>query len=171
MNYNITAKIIKNSINVVVKTSVSQTIITRAYAGIYIYSNSISQLIPNGLVYTKITQFTANDLSFNATPDFSNNKITIIEKGIYKIIGSFSISSGKNNIVINSGVFLNDIEQPQIHLERKIAVANDIGDTGFTGFINADVGDVLDLRIIHNYGSPVDITFEYGNINIEYLKK
>lgn len=140
------------------------------YADICVHDNTTSQSIPTGTTYTKITQFTQNNLSSNCTADYSNNKITITKTGIYKVSGSFSFASGTANVNILGAAFLGGTEQDCIHFRRKISTANDEGSASFTGFIDVTTANTdLDFRVRHDNGASVNITFTYANLNVEYL--
>ena len=139
------------------------------FAEMYIYDNSTAQSIPTGSTYTKIDQFTANGTCSNAIADYANNKITLTYAGKYKISGTVSMSSDTNNVVFDAACFLNGVEQPQLHLRRKVATAGDVGDTMLSGFITASAGDELDLRVKTDNGAAIGLTLEYGNLNVEYV--
>jgi hypothetical protein len=140
------------------------------FGEIYVADASTAQSIPTGATYTKITAFTTNGQSANTTPDAANDKIIITQTGKYRVEGSFSFTSGTANVVFRGAAFLNGVEQSQVHFKRKVAVAADAGNAGFTGFI--DVTTVpwdLDFRVRHDNAGSVDVTIEYANLNVEYI--
>ena len=145
---------------------------TIAFGGIHVHDNSTPQSIPTGTTYEKVTVFTDNEPSFNVTSDAANDKITITEKGIYRVEGSFSFSSGTANVVYFGAAFLGAVKQDNIHFNRKVSVASDVGNAGFTGFIDVETVPVdLDFRIRHDNAGAVNVTFVYSNMNINYLGK
>ena len=137
------------------------------YGEIYVHDNSTAKTVATGASYTLYDVWTGNGQSFLTTNDYSNGKITLTKSGIYKVNGSFSFASGTANVNVLGALFLNGTEQNQIHFRRKISTANDEGAASFTGFIDAtsDALDV-DMRMRHDYGSNVDITVTYANLNI-----
>ena len=141
------------------------------YAEIYIYNNSTPQDIPTGATPTKIDQFTANGVSSNTISDYANNKIVFLKGGKYKVTGRVSLSSDTNNVVFDTSGFLNGVQQPQLHLKRKVATAGDVGTTTINGFITVSPGDEFDLRTITDNAGTVALTIEYGNLNVNYIGK
>lgn len=140
------------------------------FGGIHLHDNSTGQNIGTGVTYTKITSFTDNEYSANVTSDAANDKITITKAGIYRVSGSFSFESDTPNVVFFGAPFLGGIEQDNIHFNRKVSVAGDVGSASFTGFIDVTTAPVdLDFRVRHDNGGTVAITLTYANINIEYL--
>lgn len=133
------------------------------------------QSIPTGTTYTKITGFIDNgysDMNGNVTPDATNSKITLGHLGIYKVSGAFSFSSGVGNINFYGTLFLDGVEQSQIHFKRKIGTSGDVGSASFTGFIQVTSQPVdIDFRIRHDSGTSVDVTFEYMNLNVNIVSE
>ena len=141
-----------------------------AYGEIYINDNNVGTSIAVGAGYTKTTDFGTNGLSKNCTPDAANDKITITKTGIYKVDFATSIKSSVANVNVMAAIFLNGVEQDQIHYRRKISTANDEGAASGTGFIDVTTANWdIDLRFRHDNGAPVTVTITYGNINLIYL--
>lgn len=140
------------------------------YGGMHVHDNSTDQEIASGSTYIKVTQFADNEPSSNVTSDAANDKITITQTGVYRVEGSFSFSTNPANINIFGAPFLGAVEQDSIHFVRKVSTANDIGNAGFTGFIDVTSVPVdLDFRVRHSSGATVDVTFNYANLNVEYI--
>jgi len=100
----------------------------------------------------------------------ANDKITFTKTGIYRVDGQASMDSGTNNVTFKVAAFLNGVEQDQVHFQRKMSVASDIGSGSFTGFIDVTtVGWDLDMRARHDNGGSVNLTIEYGNLNVSYV--
>lgn len=138
-------------------------------AEIYAHDNLTAQSIPNGASYTKVINFTANGVSQNATADFANNKVTLTKKGIYSIACSISFAGGANNINWFPVIFINGVEQNNIHFQRKIGVVNDFGSSQMEGAGEILVGDLpvdVDLRIRHDDTVPDDLTAKYVNLKV-----
>lgn len=142
------------------------------YAGIYVSDASTAQSIANGAAYTKSTAFTTNGLSSNCTPSASNDNISITKTGKYLVNGSFSFSSGTNNVIWKASAFLGTVEQPNIHWSRKVETAGDVGNASFTGLINVTSVPIdLDVRFRHGQAGAINITIEYANLTVVYLGK
>jgi hypothetical protein len=140
------------------------------FSEIYVADASTAQSIPNGVTYTKSTAFTTNGQSANCTADATNDKITITQTGRYKVSGAFSATAGTVNLTWRGAVFLNGVEQSQIHWKRKITTTTDAGSMSCTGFV--DVTSVpwdLDFRLRHDDTVNANFTMEYGNLNVLYV--
>jgi len=137
------------------------------YGEIHVHDNTTSQSIPDGVGYTKLTVWSDNGLSNGTTPDEVNGEITIDSSGIYKLEATLSFKSGTSNIVSSCSIFVNGVEQDQLHLIRKISVAGDIGSASITGFADVTAGQKVDIRMKHDDANPVNITIVYGNLNAE----
>jgi len=141
-----------------------------AFAEIYTDNNTTAQTIPTGTAFTKITQFTANGLSKNATSDYTNNKLTITRTGIYKVNGSFSFYISRNGVCCCMQAFLNGNAVTGCHFVSYLATSNAIQTAFFTGLINATSTPWdLDVRARHDNGASVDFTVQFANLNILYL--
>lgn len=146
----------------------SVTTLNGTYGGIHVHDNSTSQSIASGATYTKVTAFTDNDVSNDCTPDVANDKITITRTGHYKVDGDISFSSGTANTLWSGAVFLSGTEQNQVHFERKISTAGDVGAAPITGLINVTSVPVdLDFRLRHDNGSAVNVTVRYASISVD----
>lgn len=144
--------------------------LTPAYGEIYIHEGSTPQSIPNGTTYEKVINFQANGKSKNCTPDYTNNKITITKTGRYDIDGSMSFSSGTNNTDILLAAFLDGVEQENVHFDRTIGTIGSVGSAAISGFIEVDTVPLdLDIRVRHDNGTPVNLTFVYLNVNAERI--
>jgi hypothetical protein len=138
------------------------------YAELHLHDNSTGQSIANGTTYAKITQFT-DSMSSNMTASGANDYIIATIAGKYKINGSFSFTHDVNNITSYASIFKNSTEQDNVHYVDKIGTASDIDHAGLTGIVTCAAGDTLDLRVRHSHTSAVTVTFNYANINVEYL--
>jgi len=142
------------------------------FAEIHTHDASTAQTIATGATYTKSTAFTDNGQSSNCTADVANDKITITKAGRYRIEGTFSFTSDTNNVIIKGSAFVGGVESDNVHWERKVGTGADVGNAGFTGFIDipSDNTDV-DFRMAHDAVGAVDITISYANMNVSYLGK
>lgn len=147
-----------------------ETLAQPKFAEIHIDDATASQSIPTGTGYTKITLWTDNGLSENATPDQANNKITITKAGKYLVNGSFNFSAGTANLTWRGALFLDGVEQDKIHWKRNIKNASESGSASFTGIITVPaVPKDIDLRVRHSGGASANIVIEYANLNIHQV--
>ena len=136
------------------------------YGGIHQHDNAVAQTIPTGTTYTKLTEWADNDPSNDVVPDEANGQITLTTAGVYKIESQLSMASDTGNITAFASAFLDGVEQDQCHFNRKIGVASDVGSASFTGIVEATAGQVLDLRMRHDDAGSIDITIQYGSLNV-----
>ena len=150
----------------------TKRIVFPKFGSIYVNDGSTGQTIGTGITPVKVTGFTTNGLSSRVTNDAVNDKITITAPGIYKVSYSSSFKSASAGSVWHLTPFLNGVAQVQIESHRKVANANDVGNTGASGFV--DVTTVpwdLDLRVHHDGGGDSVFTPEDMNLNVEYIDK
>lgn len=131
-------------------------------------NGSTAQSIPTGATYEKLTAFTTvgDTVEVTAVAD----SMVIRKAGYYFVKGSFSLSSGTVNVNTFGALFIDGIEQSDIHYERKIATTGDVGSCTMSGLVYLNIGDVLDVRMRHEDGSAVDITVHYANLSIMQIK-
>lgn len=140
------------------------------YGGIHVHEATASQEIDTGTGYEKILLFVDNSLSANATPDATNDKITITIPGRYRVAGQMSFSSGTANVVWWGAAFWDGVEQDQVHWKRKTSTSNDVGSASVNGFVDVtSVPTDIDFRVRHDNVGGIDFTMEYGNLNAEYV--
>jgi len=140
------------------------------YGEIHVHDNVVSQSIPtNAVVYTKLIEWSDNGESKGTIPDQANGQITLSDSGIYKLESTLSFKSGTGNVVTECSIFIDGVEQDQLHFTRKISTAGDVGSASITGLASVDAGQVIDLRLKHDNAGSVDITVVYGNLNAEYV--
>lgn len=140
------------------------------FAEIHVHDGVTAQSIPTGATYTKLISFNNNGESANCTPDQANGKITITKTGRYLINHSWSGLSDTSNTVFWGTVFLDGVEQDQMHWKRKFGIASDVGSCSATGIILVTSAPLdLDFRVRHDDGGSIDLTTEYANLNINFV--
>ncbi len=113
-------------------------------------------------VYENITDLT--DGSQNGFT-LSNSKLTAQLSGLYRVYYSISFS-GSANSEIGFSVGIGGVEQDQTHSHRTLGTGGDIGNTGGTGYIFLNQGDVVTL-MARDEASPVkDINIIAANLNL-----
>lgn len=139
-----------------------------SYGEIYYHDLSVAVPLTASTTYTKLTTFDTNgQSSYNVVSDVANDRIIINRPGKYKVQFSFSSEFDTNDVTVKTTVFLNDVEQHNIHTERKLKAISISASSG-SGIINVtSTPAYLDAR------TRVDIdciaTAVYGNLNIFYL--
>lgn len=122
----------------------------------------------NNSTWTQITDFANNGQSFDATPDHTNDHITIGKAGKYLVTCSFiclTSSGGANTVELS--LFKNNgaTELTNIHAHRWLAGANDKGSISMSGIWDAANGDTLELWAKTSIASA-NIIFEDMNMSI-----
>jgi hypothetical protein len=140
-----------------------------AYAEIYVADGNTPQSVPTGATYTKITPFTNNGLSLNATPDHTNGKITVTKTGKYLVSFFFSSRIGTTSIDLYTAVFINGVEMNNIHSVRFTNAANIASISAAQGFVTVSAGQDVDIRCKHSDGGSVNVTVVFGNLHLQYL--
>jgi hypothetical protein len=131
---------------------------------------SVSQSIPLGTTYTKITTFASNGLSANCTADAANDKITITKPGIYRVTANISGYSGNMSELWEATLFLNAVEQSQFYTAHDASTLHYHFQT-MSGFIDVTTaGWDLDLRLRHNDpGTARDFYTFNATISVDYV--
>ncbi len=141
--------------------------LTKTYASISAADNSTAQSIATGITYTKVINFDTDGVDNNCTSDFANNKITITDSGKYIVNGSFSMSSGTNNVELFGSLFVDGAEIDEIHFQRKISTLGDVGSASFSGLIDVSSIPVdIDFRVRHDNAGSINFTFSYMNLSV-----
>ena len=142
-----------------------------SFANIHVHdAGATPQDIPTGLTYTKCDGFTDNGGSKNCTADATNDKITITKKGYYLVNHNSSFTGDTNNVTYYAAVFMDSVEQDNLHCVRKLATAGDVGSMSFCGVLQVSTVPIdVDVRIRHSNAGTVEYTMEYANLTVSYL--
>lgn len=144
----------------------------KAYATIYVAANTTAAAVPTGSTYTKLsTAGAALGAYRNCTPSIANSNITIGKAGKYLIICAFSSKLGTTDVLWDTAVFINDVEEPSLHMRRRFSTLGYTFNVAVSGITptSLEVGDIIDIRVKHNNASSVNITNEYANISVVYV--
>ena len=138
-----------------------------SYGEIYVKDNVTATTISSIGVPVKFTGFTTNGLSNNATPDQTNNKITIAEAGIYKINVSAVIESvGGGGIVARGAIRIASLSGANLHFNRNMSGGGgDKGSVSITGLCDCSINDDIEFYIA-NDSSTTNITISDMTINV-----
>jgi hypothetical protein len=140
------------------------------YGEVYLINGTGIQLIPSGNIYNKVTGFTHNGFYQHCIPDYTNNSLTVIKPGIYRMNFSFSTYTDTNNCELHTCAFINDQEvMSDLHTMRRIINANQSSVSSVAGFISVTGYSTIDIRTKHDTNGSVNITPIYGNFNVVYI--
>lgn len=142
-----------------------------AYGEMYTSENSSPQSIPAGSGWTKLTSWTDDGSSSDMIASAFTGQIEVLKDGLSIITATLSISSGTNNVVFDFCVHANGSPINNLFVRRKVSVAGDVGALSITGIAELSASSVVDLRVRHDHSSAVDLTVEYGNLNLVCLEK
>jgi hypothetical protein len=92
----------------------------------------------------KLDAFVNNGLSSSTTPDAANDRITINVAGKWKVMFQASFKFSPGNVVIESHININQVEQGQ-GFHRKIATAGDEGSASCFGIFDLSAGDQIEI--------------------------
>jgi hypothetical protein len=116
-----------------------------AHGSIY-YSGAVSSSGQTvGTTATKMTLFNGNGISHQTTPDHTNDKITILIPGTYKVSYSFSFG-GTANITWTMTVYKNGVAT-SIKAYRKLGAGGDVGAGHVEDFLELAVNDYIELYL------------------------
>lgn len=140
-----------------------------AYGEIYGANNLVTSIIPTGTNWTKATPFNANGLTNDVIADHTQDQITIKIPGVYIVSAVFSTAIDVNNTTLDTAVFKNGNECPNLYGQRLIVNANFISVNGLSGIIRCNTGDVLDVRCKHNAAGNVILSTKHSCLSIKYI--
>ena len=140
------------------------------YCCIYVNNNSTAQSIPNGTDCTDLIVPNADVLtSKNISINESTGEMTILKNGIYSVLLNFSSRLSVNNIVLDTVLFKNGVEVPNIHMKRQFASALLMSHGSIDGIVLCEKGDKLKVVVKHNNASAVNVTVQYGTFSIHKI--
>lgn len=116
-----------------------------------------------------VDTFDCDDISYSSDDDTGSwqrgSYITVDNDGVYSVSFSASILSAGNNKNYKIEVVKNNTDLDEIAVERKIAVANDLGALSSSGIVSASAGDVFWLQTKCTT-DDTNVTIEHANLNI-----
>lgn len=145
----------------------SQTLQKRSFACIYKTGSDVAQSIPTGSTYTKVTPFTDN-LTGNvlSTPSAANDNIVVGRTGVYQVDFSRSYSTGTANVTWTVAVFVNGTVAAQTIQQVKLGNTNTPAYATLAVHVNANANDTIDVRLYHDNGGSVNLTYHYAALSI-----
>lgn len=137
------------------------------FGEIYAAANTTASTISTQNVWYQFTGFNTNGQSNLTTPDHTNDHITITKAGIYKIDFNVSFSGGGGK-TYEVAVYKNNgaTELTNIHIERKLGTAGDIGSAAASGFCSCSANDTIELWIRCTDVATANATIRDANLNV-----
>lgn len=151
-----------------VLSAYGQEVKKKSFACIYMSGEgAVAQSIPAGATYTKITPFDT-DLpgSLVSTADAANDRITVGRAGLYIVGFTRTYTVGTANVTWHVAVFVNGVIAQQSVLSVKSASTNTPTYADLDIPVSCAAGDTIDIRIKHDGGAAVDITFEHATLYV-----
>jgi len=131
------------------------------FAEVSIDDNSTATTINTINVWEQVTTFDTNGLAQGATPDYTNNHITVNKTASYDVAASFSFS-GSNNAKYEVAMYKND-GATRLNTaigRRQMNSTGDVGMGAITGKVDLTAGDTVELWVRNITGSQ-DTAFEF----------
>lgn len=139
-----------------------------AFGDEYVTNNTNSQSIPSGTAWTRVIPPALVGNCYNMNVSSLNMIITIT--GYYQVNLHTSSTVGTNGVTIETTLFKNETQIPNIHGDRYIQNANNESTVSIGGIVYLTVGDQISLRVKHNNASAVNLTVRYGNLSAHLLR-
>lgn len=117
-------------------------------------------------VWNKLTAFNKVGLTENCTA--VADSIIVQKTGKYEVQFNFCSQSGTGNLILETCVFINGIKNGA-HTVRDLVAVNTDSNVSCSRFVSLTAGDVLDVRVKHDNGTPIDLTTKYGSFSVKYI--
>lgn len=116
-----------------------------AHGAIYVDDGAATQAF-TAATPAKLTLFAANGPSNGTTPDHTNDQITVLSAGVWKIDAQFSITSTINNVVFSFDAAVGGASQwPSC--QRKVGTGADVGSCSFVGTLSLSANDIVTVIV------------------------
>lgn len=144
-----------------------------SYGEIYVADGVTAQAIPNGAAYTQLTAFNtaqgANGVSNILVADKTTSKISVPGFALGRYLCTFTLS-GQSDTDCNllTAVFLNGVEQNQIHSEGFITSGITLGLAG-SGFLDVMGAWDVTLNASHDQSAPINLTPYFINFSMHRI--
>lgn len=135
------------------------------YGSLEVDSVTTAQSLTDG-VWNKLTAFNVVGLKENCTA--VADSIIITKTGKYEVQFNFCSQSGTGNLTLETCVFINGIKNGA-HTVRDLVAVNTDSNVSCSRFVSLTAGDVLDIRVKHNNGTPINLTTKYGSFSVKYI--
>jgi hypothetical protein len=140
-----------------------------SFGEIYVNGNATATTISAANTWYQVTVFDTNGQSNNATPDHTNDHITVATgaDGKYLVTVSISFTGASSSDVIEFQVYKNNgaTGHSNLHCERKISAGGDIGSVGISGIIDLTAADTVELWV-QNLTSTGNVTVKDATLSL-----
>jgi hypothetical protein len=138
------------------------------FGEIYVKDNTNTMSVSSA-GYTQVLNFDTNGQSNQATPDHTNDHVTIDVAGIYLVTVSTAIrnSAGAAHVIDllvhknNGATAFNNL-----HAHRTLGAGTDAGSTSISGIVSLSATDTLELWIISDSGAARNIIVEDCTLSV-----
>ena len=142
-----------------------------SYAEIYTINNATATTLTTQNTWYQVTIFTANGISQNLTPDYTNDHITVTKDSAYKIIADISFTGDVNNTYQfqfkkNNGA--TDITSSM--MERELGSTASVGAGAVTGGCECSNNDTIELWARCITGASKSVTVKHTNVFVSDVK-
>jgi hypothetical protein len=151
-------------------TNLEKSIVdSQDYAELFSNSYGTATTINTADVWYQYTGFTNSGAASGATPDPTNDHITINKAGKYLITSSVSFSGGANStyeieVKKNNGV----TDLTNIHTERKLSAGGDVGSVSLSGIGDLSATDTIELWV-RNIDNTNNVTLKDVTLSLCYI--
>lgn len=137
------------------------------FGEMYMFNNATATVIALTDTYVKIggDEVMVSGLLNGMT--HSNGTTTVTNSGVYKASASIS-SSGGNAKEYHYTIAVNNAEQGNCHIARKMGTGGDVGAISVSCLLNLSASDVVTL-MVENVDDDVDVTINNCNLTLEYI--
>jgi hypothetical protein len=134
-----------------------------AFGEIYAYNNSTDITLNSTGGKVQVTIFDTNGVSNNATPDHTNDHITITKAGMYLCTVSISVSNqagASHKIEVSAWKNNGNAQFNNVHSDRTLGAGTDTGSITMSGIIDLAVNDTIEIWADTDRASNSDVRFE-----------
>lgn len=141
----------------------------KAYAELSAEDNNDAVSIPSGdFVQYVIPNSQVGELK-RITLNAVTQGATVIKSGLYHIACTYVSESNISNIILDTALYKNEVKIPGAHIARQLRGPTIVSPATLTTVVKLTKGDVLTLRIKHDYGSSIDITTQYASFSMHLV--
>ena len=164
------SELIYKTLNADGTISVDDNPIGEVDASIYLLAGSTAQAIPTGSTYTKFTGFAAKGVETGGmSADYANSRIVVPKAGNFRVYANFSTRLGTAEVTVDTAIFVDGVEIPDTHVQRKFSGTGYIFTVALTGTaVNVATGSVIDVRAKHDNASSVNFTCSYASLQADF---
>lgn len=142
------------------------------FGGIYVEDSIINTTL-NSAAKVQVPTFISNSLSNGVTPDHTNDHITILTDGIYKVnayVGARNQASQTHDLILACYKNNGTVSVPGAHIHRTLTGgSSNTGAITLSGYIQCSIGDTIELWADTSAAADRIVTFEGANLIVEMV--